>query len=58
MKRRYVLGIDPSGAFNEGKGTTGLCLLSKTKRYRLDNVWEIKAKDFVLEHLPKAKDVA
>ena len=46
MKRKYVLGIDPSGAFNEGKGTTGMCLLSKTKRYRLDNVWEIKAKDF------------
>ena len=24
---RYVLGIDPSGNFNEGKGTTGWCVL-------------------------------
>lgn len=24
---RYVLGIDPSGAFYEGKGTTGWCIL-------------------------------
>ena len=23
MKYKYILGIDPSGAFNEGKGTTG-----------------------------------
>jgi hypothetical protein len=22
----YILGIDPSGSFDEGKGTTGLCL--------------------------------
>lgn len=46
MKRKYVLGIDPSGAFNEGKGTTGMCLLSKAKYYRLDRAWEIRAKDF------------
>jgi len=31
--KRYVIGIDPSGSFNEGKGTTGICELdSKTKK--------------------------
>lgn len=28
MKYKYTLGLDPSGAFNEGKGTTGWCLLN------------------------------
>lgn len=46
MDRKYVLGIDPSGAFREGKGTTGMCLMSKRKRYRLENIWEIKAIDY------------
>ena len=46
MKRKYVLVIYPSGAFNEGKGTTGMCLLRKAKYYRLDRAWEIRAKDF------------
>lgn len=27
MKYKWILGIDPSGAFTEGKGTTGLCLI-------------------------------
>lgn len=27
MKPRFIIGIDPSGAFNEGKGTTGLAVL-------------------------------
>ena len=26
MKHRYILALDPSGAFHEGKGTTGWCL--------------------------------
>lgn len=26
---RYVIGIDPSGAFNEGKGTTGIAVYDK-----------------------------
>lgn len=26
MKYRYILALDPSGSFNEGKGTTGWCL--------------------------------
>lgn len=47
MKRKYVLGIDPSGAFHEGKGTTGLCLLSKGKNYRIDYIWELKASNFL-----------
>lgn len=28
MKAKYIIGIDPSGAFNEGKGTTGLAVLN------------------------------
>ena len=28
MNKTYVLGIDPSGSFNEGKGTTGFALLN------------------------------
>lgn len=31
MKYKYVLGIDPSGNFNEGKGTTGCCLFNAEK---------------------------
>lgn len=27
MNHKYIIGIDPSGAFNEGKGTTGLAVL-------------------------------
>ena len=30
MKAKYIIGIDPSGAFNEGKGTTGLAVLNAT----------------------------
>lgn len=30
MKIKYILGIDPSGNFIEGKGTTGLCLVNLT----------------------------
>ena len=26
MKHKYIIGIDPSGAFYEGKGTTGYCI--------------------------------
>lgn len=28
---RYILGIDPSGSFHEGKGTTGLAVLDSVK---------------------------
>lgn len=26
---RYVIGVDPSGSFHEGKGTTGLCVYDR-----------------------------
>ena len=26
--RPHIVGVDPSGSFNEGKGTTGICVLS------------------------------
>lgn len=31
MQYKYILGVDPSGNFNEGKGTTGFCLYSAEK---------------------------
>lgn len=39
----YILAIDPSGNFNEGKGTTGWVLLHKGK---LKEVGTISAKDY------------
>ena len=48
MTRVHVLGIDPSGAFYEGKGTTGLSVVSKGKHsYRIDVVDELSAKNFM-----------
>ena len=33
MKSRYILALDPSGNFKEGKGITGWCLLdTQTKK--------------------------
>ena len=31
MSYKHILAIDPSGNFEEGKGTTGLCILDSTK---------------------------
>ena len=31
MKHRFILGLDPSGNFHEGKGTTGCCLFDAEK---------------------------
>lgn len=43
--RRYIIGIDPSGSFDEGKGITGFCILdSKTKRVLSST--QIRAKQF------------
>lgn len=42
MKTRYILAIDPSGNFNEGKGTTGWCLYD-TQTNRLAKFGAIKA---------------
>ena len=45
MSYRYILGIDPSGNFKEGKGTTGINLLdSESKQVRLTT--DIRAVDF------------
>lgn len=32
MKYDYIIALDPSGNFEEGKGTTGLCLFSCNKK--------------------------
>lgn len=43
--KRYVIGIDPSGSFKEGKGTTGWCVLdAKTKK--LINSMATRARPF------------
>lgn len=31
MKYKYILSMDPSGSFDEGKGTTGWCVLTHNK---------------------------
>lgn len=40
-----VVGIDPSGNFNEGKGTTGLCVLAGSSTKILQTA-DIKASDY------------
>lgn len=42
---RYILALDPSGNFNEGKGTTGWCLLD-TKTNQIAKYGAIKAFKF------------
>ena len=44
-KYRYTMGIDPSGAFKEGKGTTGWCILNNDTN-RLVRVGTISAKNY------------
>jgi len=45
MSYKYILGIDPSGNFKEGKGTTGINLLdAESKQVLLAT--DIKAMDF------------
>lgn len=41
----YVLAIDPSGNFYEGKGTTGLCLFNANK-HRIVDTKSITAKNY------------
>lgn len=43
--RRYILGIDPSGNYNEGKGTTGWCLLD-SESGKIAKFGYIKASDY------------
>lgn len=44
-KYRYTMGIDPSGAFREGKGTTGWCVIDNRSN-KLLRVGTLCAKDF------------
>ena len=44
-KYRYTMGIDPSGAYNEGKGTTGWCILDN-RTNKLLRVGTISAKNY------------
>lgn len=45
MIYKYILAVDPSGSYNEGKGTTGWCLLgAQTKN--IIKFGSINAKDY------------
>ena len=46
---KYTLGIDPSGAFKEGKGTTGWCILDNATNAVLQ-IGTISAKDYSTDH--------
>ena len=45
MKYDYIIALDPSGNFEEGKGTTGWCLFSASKK-DIIMTWTLKASDF------------
>lgn len=49
MKYKYVLGVDPSGNFNEGKGTTGFCLYNAEKDYIIETK-SILAENYKTQH--------
>ena len=42
MGKYYVLGIDPSGSYNEGKGTTGFALLNPEGKLEGHDIVEAK----------------
>ena len=44
-KYRYTMGIDPSGAFHEGKGTTGWCVLDN-RTNKVLRIGTISAKEY------------
>lgn len=44
-KYRYILALDPSGSFYEGKGTTGWCLFDTVKN-KFINCGSLYAKDY------------
>jgi Holliday junction resolvasome RuvABC endonuclease subunit len=46
---KYTMGIDPSGAFKEGSGTTGWCVLDNATNKLLE-VGTIAAKDYNSYH--------
>lgn len=45
MKYKYIIALDPSGNFEEGKGTTGLCIFSCEKK-EISYTTNIKASDY------------
>ncbi len=44
MSKPFVVGVDPSGSYNEGKGTTGIVVLNPEGQLKEHHV--IKAQDF------------
>ena len=46
MKYRYIIALDPSGNFEEGKGTTGFSLFSCDKKEIIFTRITIKASDY------------
>ena len=56
MSYDFILGIDPSGAFREGKGTTGWCVLSAEQKAitKVDQIEALKfcsQEEYWKEHL-------
>ena len=49
MKYKFVLGLDPSGNFHEGKGTTGCCLFD-TERNCIIETKSIYANAYNTQH--------
>lgn len=45
MIYKYIIAIDPSGNFEEGKGTTGCCLFSAEQK-QIITTWNIRASDY------------
>lgn len=45
MKYKYVIALDPSGNFEEGKGTTGCCLFNAENKIII-STWNIRASDY------------
>lgn len=45
MKYKWILGIDPSGSFTEGKGTTGICLID-AETLQIIHAEDITARSF------------
>ena len=45
MKYKYIIALDPSGNFEEGKGTTGCCLFSAEKK-NIISTWSIRASKY------------
>ena len=43
MSYRYILALDPSGAFDEGRGTTGWCLIDTQQGFKILDLGYIDA---------------